>query len=200
MARKHTSAGNRPIIAGYNTTTGGDTMAFCPENAASDNGKGEAGRFDADPARLVGPEEDWTQLMVVLRESFAGMTGRIDPPSSLDRLTVADLAEIAKTAEIWVIGSPITATVTLTMRPDCLYLGKLAVAAHQRGQGLARRLIMLAEARAQVLGLAQVMLETRVELVENQALFRHLGFVETCRRRHPGFDRDTTVEFRKSVG
>ena len=164
-----------------------------PEIAAADNCKEGA---EAVPRR-AGQDEDWSQLMVVLHESFAGMVGRIDPPSSLERLTVAELAEIAVRDEIWVIGSPVVATVTLTQRAGCLYLGKLAVVPSARHEGHGLRLIALAMVRAKALGLAEVMLETRVELVENHAFFRHLGFVETARRAHAGFDRPTTVEFRK---
>ncbi len=149
--------------------------------------------------RRAGHREDWSQLMVVLHESFAGMAGRIDPPTSLERLTVADLAEIAVRDEIWVIGRPVVATVTLTQREGFLYMGKLAVTPAARHEGHGRRLIDLAMARAKSLGLPELMLETRVELVENHAFFRHLGFVETARRAHAGFDRPTTVEFRKRV-
>ena len=153
------------------------------------------GGADRVPRRAV-HGEDWAQLMVVMRAAFAGMEGRIDPPSSLLRMEVSDLPDIAKSAEIWVIGRPIIATVTLTVRPDTLYLGKLAVVPEKQGQGLARELIALAVTRAGALDLPDVMLETRVELVENHAFFRHLGFVETARRAHAGFDRPTTVEFR----
>ncbi len=170
-------------------------MAIRPENAASDNGEGGA---EGLPRRAV-EGEDWVQLMVVLRAAFAGMEGRIDPPSSLTRMGTADLADIAKAAEIWVIGTPAVATVTLTARPDALYIGKLAVVPGHQGRGLARRLVTLAEFRARSHGLTELMLETRVELVENHALFRHLGFVETARRAHAGFDHPTTVEFRKKV-
>ena len=154
------------------------------------------GGADRVPRRAV-HGEDWAQLMVVMRAAFAGMEGRIDPPSSLLRMEVSDLPDIAKSAEIWVIGRPIIATVTLTVRPDTLYLGKLAVVPEKQGQGLARELIALAVTRAGALDLPDVMLETRVELVENHAFFRHLGFVETARRAHAGCDRPTTVEFCK---
>jgi ribosomal protein S18 acetylase RimI-like enzyme len=195
MARKHKSAGFRPRNAGNRDNEGGATVAKCPENAAADNGEDRA---DAGLRRIV-EGEDWAQLMVVLYAAFAGMEGRIDPPSSLLRMQVSDLPEIAKSAEIWVIGTPIVATVTLTARPGALYIGKLAVVPDQQGRGLARRLVALAECQARALGLAELMLETRVELVENHALFRHLGFVETARRAHAGFDRPTTVEFRKAA-
>lgn len=195
MAGKHTSAGFRPRKAGLGAVEGGEGVAIRPENAAPDNGKDGAGWV---PRRAV-EGEDWAQLMVVLRAAFAGMEGRIDPPSSLARMQVADLPEIAKTAEIWVIGRPIVATVTLTARAGALYLGKLAVVPDHQGRGLSRTLVVLAEMRAAALGLPELMLETRVELAENHAFFQHLGFVETARRAHAGFDRMTTVEFRKKV-
>lgn len=143
--------------------------------------------------------EDWAQLMDVLRTAFAGMAGRIDPPSSLTRMHESDFPGLLNSSEIWVVGVPVVATVTLSVRPGALYIGKLAVAPDYQGQGLSRQLIALAEIRARAHALAELMLETRVELVENHSLFRHLGFTETARRAHAGFDRPTTVEFRKKV-
>ncbi len=137
--------------------------------------------------------------MGLLRAAFTSMDGRIDPPSSLMRLKISELQEIAVRHEIWVIGDPVIATVTLSERPGALYIGKLAVVPDRQGRGLSRRLVALAEERARAKSLPELMLETRVELVENHALFRHLGFVETARRAHAGFDRVTTVEFRKAV-
>ncbi|MES2145653.1 MAG: hypothetical protein V4516_15180 [Pseudomonadota bacterium] len=58
---------------------------------------------------------------------------------------------------------------------------------------------MLAETGARARGLAELMPETRVEPVENHSLFRHLGFAETAHRAHAGYDRPTTVEFRKKM-
>ncbi|WP_424979675.1 GNAT family N-acetyltransferase [Leisingera sp. S232] len=66
----------------------------------------------------------------------------------------------------------------LTPRPDCLYLGKLTVDDAQRGRGLARLLVKHASARARALGLP-VLLETRIELIENHAAFARLGFCKT---------------------
>jgi hypothetical protein len=45
-----------------------------------------------------------------------------------------------------------------------------------------------------------VELQTRIELVENHAIFAALGFVETARTAHKGYDRPTTLTFRKSTG
>lgn len=50
---------------------------------------------------------------VLARRSFVFMDGVIDPPSSMDRLTDADLGAQAATGRIWVIGD-LVACVFLT--------------------------------------------------------------------------------------
>ena len=142
---------------------------------------------------------DWAVLLHLIRSEFAYMEPRIDPPSSMRRLTEADIAAKAETGEVWVIGSPPLACVFLTCQPDSLYIGKLAVAADQRGKGLARCLIDVAEARARDLGLGWLELETRVELLEDHAAFTRLGFHEVGRKAHAGFDRPTSITFRRAV-
>lgn len=148
-------------------------------------------RLATDPAL-------WPAILALLRGAFAYMEGRIDPPSSLRDLTEDALTRQAQTGEIWIIGAPV-ACVFLTPKPDALYVGKLAVAAESRGQGLARRLIDQAEARARAMGLPALELQTRVELVENQTAFRKMGFVEVGRTAHKGFDRPTSITYRRAV-
>lgn len=126
------------------------------------------------------------------------MEGRIDPPSSLRDLTPEVLTRQVEVGEIWVIGAPV-ACVFLTPKPGALYVGKLAVAASHRGQGLARLLIDQAEARARLRGLPSLELQTRVELVENQAAFRAMGFQEVGRTAHAGYDRATSITYRRAV-
>lgn len=145
------------------------------------------------------PPYDWPAVLRLIKTEFAYMNARIDPPSSMHRLTEADVARKAEQGEVWVIGSPPLACMFLTPQEDCLYLGKLAVRADQRGKGLARDLLAVAAARAKALGLLAVELETRIELVENQAAFQKMGFVEVGRTAHAGFDRPTSVTYRKSV-
>ncbi|WP_373356398.1 GNAT family N-acetyltransferase [Pseudoroseicyclus sp. CXY001] len=148
--------------------------------------------------RRLGPGDPaLTEVLALIRAAFAGMEGRIDPPSSMHRLDAAALEAQAAEAEVWVIGAPVRACVILTPRASALYLGKLAVAAEARGQGLARALVQQAEARARALGLPALELQTRVELTENHATFAALGFEEVGRTSHAGFDRPTTILFRK---
>jgi predicted N-acetyltransferase YhbS len=139
---------------------------------------------------------DWPAILALIHRAFAGMEGRIDPPSSLHNLTVDGLRS---GGEVWVIGTPLIACAILTPRAEALYLGKLAVDPAWQGQGLGRRLVALAEARAQALGLRAVELQTRVELVENHAAFAAMGFDKVGETAHPGFARATSFTFRKAV-
>lgn len=151
--------------------------------------------------RRMSADEDFAPLLGLVQSAFASMKGRIDPPSSANRLTADNLAEQARTGEVWVmedLGQPV-ACMVLTPKADHLYLGKLATDPAFRHQKLARQLIRHAESRARALALPELRLETRVELTENHATFRALGFTETARSAHPGFERPTSVTFSKAV-
>jgi GNAT superfamily N-acetyltransferase len=145
------------------------------------------------------PPVNCSAILRLIQTEFAYMAARIDPPSSMYRLTEADIAAKAESGEVWLIGSPPVACMFLTPQKDCLYLGKLAVRADQRGKGLARVLVAVAESRAKALGLPAVALETRIELVENQAAFQAMGFIEVARTAHAGYARPTSVSYRKPV-
>lgn len=140
----------------------------------------------------------WPAILALLHDCFAYMEGRIDPPSSLRDLTPQALSRQAETGEIWIMGAPV-ACMFLTPRPGALYVGKLAVAASHRGHGLAWRLIDHAEVRAKALGRPALELQTRVELTENQAAFRAMGFVETGRTAHEGYLQPTSITYRRAV-
>ncbi len=134
-------------------------------------------------------------VLALLQRGFAGMTGRIDPPSSVGRLSLEDLAQHCEHDEVWSLGPPPVACMILAAKPDHLYLSKLCVAPELQGQGLGRQLIDLAAARARDLGLPSLALQTRVELVENHVAFTRMGFAEIGRTNHPGFDRPTSITF-----
>ena len=155
------------------------------------------------PVRAEEPH-DWDALVVLIRGAFAEHDGRIDPPSSADRLTADALARHAREGEVWVIaapdGAPPEATVILTPKPGVLHLGKLAVAASARRRGHARGLLALAEDRARALGLPALELQTRVELTDNHAAFEAMGFSRIGESAHEGYDRPTSVTFRRAIG
>ena len=151
------------------------------------------------PVRHAPDDPALPALLKLIRDSFAYMDGRIDPPSSMHRLTLDEIAQHCTSGEVWSLGVPPVACLFLTPKPDCLYLGKLAVRTDLRRQGLAARLVALAVERARALGLPALELQTRVELVENHATFARLGFVRVGTTAHPGFDRPTSLTMRRTV-
>ena len=152
--------------------------------------------------RRLGPDDPaLSGVLSLIRTSFAYMEGRIDPPSSMHRLTLPDLSAQAETAEVWAVEDEgrVVACVVLTPKADALYLGKLAVAVGHRGRGLARRLVRLAEERARALRLPKVELQSRGGLTENHSAFAALGFIVAGETAHPGFDRATSLTFVKPI-
>jgi GNAT superfamily N-acetyltransferase len=144
---------------------------------------------------------DWEGLLALLHRAFACMEGRIDPPSSLHRLDAGGLAEKARAERCFLAfrSGRLAGCVFCAPRAGCLYVGKLAVEPALQGQGIGRALMARAEAEARALGLPALELETRVELVENQAAFARMGFVKTGENAHPGYDRPTSVTMRKAL-
>ena len=143
----------------------------------------------------------WDDLLGLVRRSFAYMDGLIDPPSSVHRLTPATLADKAgqETALVARDGAALLGCVFLADRGDHLYVGKLAVEPGLQGKGVGRRLMAAAEDHARGLGRTALELQTRVELTGNQAAFARLGFRETARTAHKGFNRPTSVTMRKEL-
>lgn len=152
-----------------------------------------------EPWRVAPDDPALASVLLLLQGAFSYMDGRIDPPSSLQKVTPDQFAKTAAEAELWAIGLPPKACVVLRPQPGRLYLGRLAVCLSARGQGLARRLIDLAEERARQLGLPCIELQSRVELVENHAIFFAMGFRMVGETSHPGYDRPTSLTFRRKV-
>ncbi len=151
--------------------------------------------------RLPEDFDRWQNLLDLILRSFASMDGVIDPPSSAHRLTPATLAEKAANEFCLVAwnGDRLAGCVFAAERGDALYVGKLAVDPGEQGQGLGRRLMDAAEEVALRLRKHALELETRVELTGNHNFFRHMGFVEIGRTAHAGYDRSTSITFRKRL-
>lgn len=143
--------------------------------------------------------DDWNGLLALLRESFAYMEGRIDPPSSLHNLNAGGLAQKADEEDLILafVDSVLAGCLFAVPRGELLYLGKIAVRPGMQGRGLARRMMTLAEAGARSRGMKGLELQTRVELTENHRAFAALGFEKVGETCHPGFTRTTSVSFRK---
>lgn len=137
----------------------------------------------------------------LLRQAFAGMVGRIDPPSSLTSMTRDDVAAKIRDEDFFVtrVGADPIACVFGHSEGDAYEVGKLAVAPTHLRQGLARRLIDAAAAHARTLGHDTLQLYARVELTENHAVYRSLGFTQTATFTHEGFPRPTAFIFQRPL-
>lgn len=153
------------------------------------------------PPRRMTATEDPGPVLALIQAAFAGMEGRIDPPSSMHRLTEAQIAEQAATGEVWVIDGETgpLACVFLTRTTDHLLLTKLATDFAHRREGLARRLVENASMRAAALACRALQLQTRVELTENHAAFAALGFRRTGETTHPGCGQPTSITMEMPV-
>ncbi len=103
-----------------------------------------------------------------------------------------DYGRLSAAGAVSVIEEPagtIAALIVLLPKPDHLLLDNIAVRPERQGQGLGRRLIGFAEREARQLGHAELRLYTHARMTENIALYRKLGFVETGRGHHSGYDR-----------
>ncbi len=81
-------------------------------------------------------------------------------------------------------------------RGDHLHVENVAVLPSAQGKGIGKALLGFAEDEARRLGLPAVELYTNVKMVENQAFYPALGYVETDRREQDGFSR---VFYRKQL-
>lgn len=144
---------------------------------------------------------DWAALLALLRESFSYMASRIDPPSSLQKMGIAELRAKAS-AESLIVAVDETGLVGCAfaaVKADCVYVGKLAVAERARGRGIARKIIGVAESLAGDNDRGFLELRTRIELVENHRTFAALGFEKVAETAHPGYRRPTSITMRKRL-
>ena len=143
----------------------------------------------------------WEDVHRLLVDCFAYMDGRIDPPSSLTRMTARTLAEKAKDERLILAwdGALIVGCGFLSQTPDAIYLGKVAVAPDYRGQGILRAIVDLAEDMARQHGKRFLELQTRIELTENHEAFAAVGFGKVGETSHEGYSRPTSVTMRRPV-
>ncbi len=140
---------------------------------------------------------DAAAAAALIRQSFAAQP--VDPPpSATGETTQAIAAALANGGGFGVEQQGTLLAVVLWQQAEGgLYLGRLAVAAAARGQGLARRLIAAVEAEARRRGLPRLHLKVRLPLLDNRRLFRACGFSETSFHAHPGYAEPTYAVMEK---
>ncbi|TKB14716.1 MAG: GNAT family N-acetyltransferase [Mesorhizobium sp.] len=150
-------------------------------------------------AKLPPDFAEWDELLALIRRAFAYMDGVIDPPSSAHRLTPESLRRKAgqETGFLAVENGRIVGCIFALEREKDFYVGKLAVEPGLQGRGIGGRLMQAVEDLARRRGKQTIELQTRIELTENHAAFARLGFRETGRTAHEGYDWPTSITMRK---
>ena len=144
---------------------------------------------------------NWDEVLSLIMRAFAYMDGVIDPPSSAHLLTAETLREKSRqeTGFLALLNGRIVGCVFALERADDFYVGKLAVEPGMQGQGIGKRLMQAAEDLARSRGKSALVLQTRIELSANHAAFARLGFRESERTAHAGYDRPTSITMRKEL-
>jgi GNAT superfamily N-acetyltransferase len=149
--------------------------------------------------RLPPDFERWDDVLALIMRAFAAMDGLIDPPSSAHLLTLENLKRKARqeTGFLALQDGRIVGCLFVLERADDFYVGKLAIEPDFQGQGIGRRLMQAAEDLARNRNKMAIELQTRIELIGNHVAFDRLGFHETERTVHKGYDRPTSITMRK---
>lgn len=146
-------------------------------------------------------EADLNAIVAVVQAAFAEYAGRLDPPSSAETKTVASTrAELADGGALFAtIEQQIVGSVFYHVRPNHLYLDRLAVLPNVRGQGLARLLIAAVENQAIALNRPAVRLSVRLALVANRQFYERLGYHFLADGTHAGYTTPTYVVLEKRL-
>lgn len=143
----------------------------------------------------------WSELLGLLHAAFAFQTGRIDPPSSLHEMDAGAIAQKASDEHLFLAfdGGELVGCAFAKAQAGSLYVGKFAVQPDRQGQGIGRLLMQSIESFARESGHGALELNTRIELTENHATFRALGFVKKSENSHAGYSRATSITMRKAL-
>ncbi|MFT6558685.1 GNAT family N-acetyltransferase [Sneathiella sp.] len=137
----------------------------------------------------------WQDLLTLIQKSYAYMAARIDPPSSMNRLTAESLEAKSRSETLFIAfeENRLVGCVFLKEQPSNFYLGKLAVDPDCQGKGIGSMLITACIEFAQQNEKPDIELEVRIELTENQALFSRKGFTKIRENAHAGYNRPTSI-------
>jgi ribosomal protein S18 acetylase RimI-like enzyme len=126
----------------------------------------------------------------------------LDPPSSAFRETDEDVAAAigrGGAAIAWLGQTPV-GSIRFEPEETWLYIGRLAVIPEARRRGVARALMLAAEAEATRFGLTEAQLSMREVLPGNRALFEGLGYEVISIDPHPRNPAQNTLRLRKLLG
>lgn len=146
------------------------------------------GSTAAEPLMRPAAAADAAAIGALVREAYAMYLPRMaKPPAPM----LDDYAAVVSRGEATVLelDGEIAGVIVLVDSDDHLLLENIAVAPRHKGLGLGRRMVAFAESEARRRGFAEVRLYTHESMTENQALYAHIGFVETRRAVEDGYAR-----------
>ena len=143
---------------------------------------------NSPPMMRPADPHDADAILALVRDAYRRWVARMgrEPGPMRD-----DYAQRIADGQVWVMEAEgeLVGLVELTERPESFLLHNVAVAPAAQGKGYGRRLIAFAEDEAKRRGYDELRLYTNVLMVENIALYQHLGFREIGRIHEQGFDR-----------
>ncbi len=132
---------------------------------------------------------DAPKILHIAHEAYAPYVARMggQRPAPMD----LDYATVVVTDEAWVaeVDGVVIGFLVLIAGSDAMVLDGVAVLPSRQGLGAGRALLMLAEDQARAGGYARITLYTNAAMVENQALYERIGYLETQRAEDHGFAR-----------
>ena len=131
-------------------------------------------------------------------KAFAYMERRTKLIRSANWLTKKDMVAQAELGVVLFAGnnSSLVGCVFLNPKTDVMYLGNLAVDPSRQGDGIMPRLFAVSVEVAKAHWYVEIELRAHVELIENHAPFMAMGFRDTGRTAHDGYDRPILVTLR----
>lgn len=144
--------------------------------------------------------EDAPLLHGIIQAAFAEYRGAIAvPPGALSE-TLEEVERAITEGKVLLAydGAQAVGTVRYEVRPDCLYVGRLAVLPSHRGRRVGATLMAYVESLAPGLGRTRLYLGTRLSMPGNIAFYERLGYRIVHTEPHPRGD-DTNVWFEKEL-
>jgi GNAT superfamily N-acetyltransferase len=149
------------------------------------------------PGPLVRPAllSDADAVVSCVRAAFTPYIKRIGkPPAPM----LADFPEIIAAGKVWVaeIAGRVVGVLVQYETEAGFYIDTVAALPALQGTGIGRALLLFAESEAARRGFRSIYLCTNVKMIENQAFYPKIGYVEYERKLDQGYDR---IFYRKQV-
>ena len=123
----------------------------------------------------------------ITKAAFEEYRGVLDPPSGVVDETVEDVARAIERGGAMLAwdGDGAVGCARFEPRPDCLYVGRVAVLPAHRRQGVGTALMLEMECVARELGLSALRVGVRSSLPSNVGLYQRLGYEVITVEPHP---------------